>query len=320
MPTALVTGISGQDGSYLAEQLLDQGVRVVGVHRRLSAENFWRIEHVLDRLELRYADLHDLGSLYDLIEEYRPDEIYNLAAQSFVPTSWSQPVLTAEATALGPVRLLEAVRRVHPTARVYQASSSEMFGNSLDGDGSLSETSRFAPASPYACSKLYAHHMVVNYRQAYGLFVVSGILFNHESPRRGLEFVTRKVANGVAKVHLGLMESLTLGALSPRRDWGFAGDYTRAMQAMVRAEEPTDFVVATGIDHSVEDLVSKACAVVDRDWSDHVVTSESLLRRNEVVRLRGDASRAHRELGWRPQVDFDALVRMMVEAELERLA
>ncbi|MCP4919146.1 MAG: GDP-mannose 4,6-dehydratase [Proteobacteria bacterium] len=319
MTTALVTGISGQDGSYLAEQLLSQGVRVVGVHRRLSAENFWRIEHVLDRVDLRYADLHDLGSLYDLVEEYRPDEIYNLAAQSFVPTSWSQPILTAEATGLGPIRLLEAVRRVHPKARVYQASSSEMFGNSLDGDGSLNERSRFAPASPYACAKLYAHHMVANYRKAYGLFVVSGILFNHESPRRGLEFVTRKVANGVAKVHLGLTESLTLGALSPRRDWGFAGDYTRAMQAMLRASSPQDYVVATGVDHSVEDLVRIAFAVVDRDWRDHVEHSESLMRKNEVVRLRGDASRARDELGWTPEVDFSGLVRRMVEAELERL-
>lgn len=320
MTTALVTGISGQDGSYLAEQLLQQGVRVIGVHRRLSAENFWRIEHVLDRVELRYADLHDMGSLYDLIEEYRPDEIYNLAAQSFVPTSWSQPLLTAEATGLGLVRLLEAVRRVHPKARVYQASSSEMFGNSLDSQGALNERSRFAPASPYACAKLYAHHMVVNYRKAYGLFAVSGILFNHESPRRGLEFVTRKVANGVAKVHLGLMGSLTLGALSPRRDWGFSGDYTRAMQAMLRADEPQDYVVATGRDHSVQDLVDLAFRVVDRDWRDHVVTSESLLRRNEVVRLLGDATRARDELGWRPEVDFPSLVEMMVRAELERLA
>ena len=318
MTRALVTGISGQDGSYLAEQLLERGVEVVGVHRRLSAENFWRIEHLLDRITLRYADLHDLGSLYDLVEEYRPEEIYNLAAQSFVPTSWSQPLLTAEATGLGPIRLLEAVRRVHPAARVYQASSSEMFGNSPDCP--QDESSRFAPASPYACAKLYAHHMVLNYRQAYGLFVVSGVLFNHESPRRGLEFVTRKVAHGVAKVKLGLMESLTLGDLTPRRDWGFAGDYTRAMQAMLRHDEPDTFVVATGVDHSVEDLVRVAFACVDLDWRDHVRQSEGLYRRNEVVRLRGDASKARRVLGWQPRVDFEGLVRMMVDAELERLS
>ena len=317
MPTALVTGITGQDGSYLAEQLLERGYRVVGVHRRLSAENHWRIEH-LDQLELRYADLHDLGSLYDLVEEYRPEEIYNLAAQSFVPTSWTQPVLTAEATGLGLVRLLEAVRRVHPSARVYQASSSEMFGNSPDYP--QNERSRFSPASPYACAKLYAHHMVENYRKAHGLFVVSGILFNHESPRRGLEFVTRKVANGVARLHLGLMEKLRLGDLSPRRDWGFAGDYTRAMQAMLQQSEPTDFVVATGIDHSVEDLVRLAFQAVDRDWREHVDQDAALFRRNEVVRLCGDASKAREELGWEPRVDFPALVKMMVDAELQRLS
>jgi len=317
MTTALVTGISGQDGSYLAEQLLERGVRVVGVHRRLSAENFWRIEHLLDRITLRYADLHDGGSLYDLVEEYRPDEVYNLAAQSFVPTSWSQPLLTAEATGLGLVRLLEAIRRVHPSARVYQASSSEMFGNSPDCP--QNEGSRFAPASPYACAKLYAHHMALNYRQAYGLFVVSGILFNHESPRRGLEFVTRKVANGVAKIKLNLMGKLKLGDLSPRRDWGFAGDYTRAMQLMLQQDEAETFVVATGTDHSVEDLVRTAFACVDLDWRDHVDIDEGLYRRNEVVRLRGDATLAREVLGWEPAVDFEGLVKRMVGAELERL-
>ena len=318
MSTALVTGISGQDGSYLAEQLLQRGLKVVGVHRRLSAENFWRIEHLIDRITLRYADLHDLGSMYDLIEEYKPDEVYNLAAQSFVPTSWSQPVLTAEATGLGPVRLLEAIRRVHPDARVYQASSSEMFGNSPDCP--QSEASRFSPASPYACAKLYAHHMALNYRQVYGLHVVSGILFNHESPRRGLEFVTRKVAHGVARVKSGLMGRLKLGDLSPRRDWGFAGDYTRAMQQMLQQDEHDTFVVATGVDHSVEDLVRIAFESADLDWRDHVDTDESLFRRNEVVRLRGDATRARTKLGWEPSVDFRGLVSMMVTAELERVA
>ncbi|HJN73403.1 MAG TPA: GDP-mannose 4,6-dehydratase [Myxococcota bacterium] len=317
MTTALVTGITGQDGSYLAEQLLDRGVRVVGLYRQLSADNFWRIEHLLDRITLHCADLHDPGSLIDIVEEFRPDEVYNLAAQSFVPVSWQQPLLTAEVTGLGPVRLLEAIRRVHPSARFYQASSSEMFGNSVDCP--QNEDTPLAPASPYACAKVYAHHMVLNYGKVYGLFVVSGILFNHESPRRGLEFVTRKVANGAAKIKLGLMSHLTLGNLSPRRDWGFASDYTRAMQAMLR-RSPGTYVVATGVNHSVEDLVRTAFEVVDLDWKEHVVLTDRLHRRNEVVRLRGDASRAREALGWEPSVDFAGLVRMMVEAELARLA
>lgn len=315
--TALITGITGQDGSYLAEQLLDQGLRVVGVHRRLSAPNHWRIAHLQDRLELRSADLHDQGSLWDLLEELHPDEIYNLAAQSFVPTSFSQPILTAEATGLGLVRLLEGVRRICPQARVYQASSSEMFGNSPDCP--QDEDSRFVPASPYACAKVYAHHMVNNYREAYGLFAVSGILFNHESPRRGPEFLTRKVAIAAARIKLGLQETLMLGDLSPRRDWGFAGDYTRAMQAMVRTERPQDFVVATGSDHAVEDWVRASFEAVDLDWRDHVQQDPALLRKSEVRRLKGRATRAHQVLGWRPEVDFAGLVQMMVDAELDRL-
>jgi len=315
--TALITGITGQDGSYLAEQLLQQGLRVVGVHRRLSAPNHWRIAHLKGRLELSSADLHDQGSLWDLLDEYRPDEVYNLAAQSFVPTSFSQPILTAEATGLGPVRLLEGVRRICPKARVYQASSSEMFGNSPDCP--QDEDSRFVPASPYACAKVYAHHMVNNYREAYGLFVVSGILFNHESPRRGPEFLTRKVAIAAARIKSGLQEVLELGDLTPRRDWGFAGDYTQAMQAMVRTEKPQDFVIATGVDHSVQDWVQASFEAVDLDWRDHVRQDPALLRKSEVRRLKGRADRAHKVLGWQPKVDFQGLVQMMVQAELQRL-
>ncbi|MED5369876.1 MAG: GDP-mannose 4,6-dehydratase [Myxococcota bacterium] len=312
--TALITGITGQDGSYLAEQLLEQGFRVVGVHRRLSAPNHWRIAHLLDRLELRSADLHDQGSLWDLLEDLRPDEIYNLAAQSFVPTSFSQPVLTAEATGLGLVRLLEAVRRVSPGSRVYQASSSEMFGNVAQCP--QDEDTPLMPASPYACAKVYAHHMVRNYREAYGLFAVSGILFNHESPRRGEEFLTRKVAMAVARIKRGEQRTLMLGDLNPRRDWGFAGDYTRAMQAMLRQEQPKDFVVATGVDHSVQDWVQASFEAADLDWREHVRQDPALLRKSEVHRLRGNPARARQELGWETQVDFRGLVQMMVQAEL----
>lgn len=316
MPTALITGVTGQDGSYLSEQLLAQGWRVVGVHRRLSADNHWRLRHLPD-LELRCADLHDGGSLMDLVQDVAPDHIYNLAAQSFVPTSWSQPLLTGQATGLGFVRLLEAVRRVRPQARVYQASSSEMFGNTQECP--QDERTRFLPASPYACAKLYAHMMARNYREAHGMFVVSGILFNHESPRRGLEFVTRKVARAAARIRLGLQPRLRLGDLSPRRDWGFAGDYTRAMHAMLLQDQPRDYVVATGVDHAVEDLVRIAFEAVDLDWQDHVDSAAPhLMRKNEVVRLKGDASLARRELGWAPEVSFEGLVHMMVQAELRR--
>lgn len=312
--TALITGITGQDGSYLAEQLLEQGFRVVGVHRRLSAPNHWRIDHLRGRLELRSADLHDQGSLWDLLDELRPDEIYNLGAQSFVPTSFTQPVLTAEATGLGLVRLLEGVRRICPESRVYQASSSEMFGNTPQCP--QDEETRLMPASPYACAKVYAHHMVRNYREAYGLFAVSGILFNHESPRRGQEFLTRKVAMAVARIKRGEQEHLMLGDLSPRRDWGFAGDYTRAMQAMLRQDQPQDYVVATGVDHSVEDWVQASFEAVDLDWKDYVRQDPALLRKSEVRRLRGNPARAKAELGWEPQVDFRGLVSMMVRSEL----
>ncbi len=317
MPTALITGITGQDGSYLAEQLLERGYRVVGLHRRLSSENHWRIRHLLDRLELRCVDLLDLGSLIRVIAAVRPDEVYNLAAQSFVPASWAQPLLTAEITGLGAVRLLEAVRIAHPEARVYQASTSEMYG-AAEGEVQ-NEDSRFRPQSPYACAKLYAHRMAVSYREAYGMFVCCGILFNHESPRRGPEFVTRKVAIAAARIHLGLQDRLEMGALSPKRDWGYAGDYTRAMWLMLGHDSPKDFVVGTGEARSVQELLEVAFAVIDRDWRDYVARDPALVRPNEVSHLRADARRAREELGWSPEVHFDALIAMMVEAEIERL-
>jgi len=316
VPTALVTGVTGQDGSYLAEQLLDQGHRVIGVHRRLSADNHWRIAHLAGRLELRCADLADLASLLTVLDEVQPDEVYNLAAQSFVPTSWRQPIWTGEVTGLGAVRLLEAVRRCCPGARVYQASTSEMFGNPARWP--QDEDTPLRPCSPYAASKVYAHHLARSYREAYGLQVHAGILFNHESPRRGEEFVTRKVARGVARIHRGLQDSLTIGDVSVRRDWGFAGDYTRAMQAILRDGQRFDYVIATGVDHSVEDLLSTAFAQVDLDWREHTRVDPQLFRPNEVRRLRGDPRRARDELGWEPEVTFEELVRQMVSAELER--
>ena len=318
MPCALITGISGQDGSYLAEQLLERGYRVVGLHRRLSAENHGRIAHLAGRLELVCADMLDLASLLGVLEEVHPDEIYNLAAQSFVPTSWTQPLLTGDVTALGALRLLEAARRVCPGARIYQASSSEMFGatHTFPQD----EDTAFEPLSPYAVSKVFAHHQALIYREAYGLFVSCGILFNHESPRRGLEFVTRKVSDGVARIHLGLQDKIRLGNTEVRRDWGFAGDYTQAMQRMLRQDKPGTFVVATGEDHSVQEWVETAFAVVGRDWRDHVEIDERLFRKNEIARLCGNAGRAHEKLGWEPQMSFSGLVRCMVEADLERLS
>ena len=318
MPTALISGVTGQDGSFLAEQLLAEGFRVVGIHRRLSADNHWRIAHLEGQLELRCADLLDLGSLMNVMEDVKPDWIFNLAAQSFVPTSWQQPLLTGEATALGAARMLEAFRRCAPTARFYQASSSEMFGGGHQNP--QNENTPFAPLSPYAVSKVYAHQLAGNYRSAYGLFVVCGILFNHESERRGVEFLTRKVSRGVARIKLGMQEKLVLGNLEPRRDWGFAGDYTRAMSAMLAMDEPRNLVIASGQDRSVEDFVSAAFAQVDLDWRSHVESSPALFRKNEVPCLKGDASLAKECLGWSPQVDFLGLVKRMVEADLERLA
>ena len=317
MPTALISGVTGQDGSFLAEQLLEQGYRVVGLHRRLSADNHWRIRH-LQALELRSADLLDLSSLMSVMDDVRPDLVFNLAAQSFIPASWEQPLLTGEVTGLGAVRMLESVRRVVPKARFYQASSSEMFGDAVERP--QRETTPFKPLSPYAVAKVYAHQMAVNYRAAYGLYVVCGILFNHESERRGLEFVTRKITDGVARIKLGKADVLELGDLSPRRDWGFAADYTRGMWAMLQQDQPRDYVLASGSDRSVEDFVSAAFACVDLDWRDHVRQAPSLFRKNELPCLQGDSTTAREILGWEPELSFERLVQRMVEADLERVS
>jgi GDPmannose 4,6-dehydratase len=316
-PTALITGITGQDGSYLAELLLGKGYRVVGMTRRSSSINNERIAHLADRIELIQGDLLDQASLVSAIAESEPDELYNLAAQSFVPTSWNQPVLTAEFTALGVTRVLEAIRQVNPRIRFYQASSSEMFGQVRQMP--QNEETPFYPRSPYGVAKAYAHFITVNYRESYGLYAVSGILFNHESPRRGLEFVSRKVTDGAARVKLGLADALPMGNLDARRDWGFAGDYVRAIWLMLQQPEPSDFVVASGVAHSVRQLCEAAFAHVGLDYQDHVVVDPAFLRPAEVDHLLGDASRAHQELGWGPEVDFQQMVEMMVEADLERL-
>jgi GDPmannose 4,6-dehydratase len=315
--TALITGITGQDGSYLAEFLLTQGYRVVGMVRRSSTENFERVAHLRDTVELRQADLLDQLSLIDLVKEIRPDEIYNLAAQSFVPTSWQQPVLTAEFDALGVARLLEAMRMIVPEARFYQASSSEMFGKVRETP--QRETTPFHPRSPYGVAKVYGHFITVNYRESYGLYACSGILFNHESPRRGREFVTRKVTDGVARVKVGLAKELRLGNLEARRDWGFAGDYVEAMWRMLQQPTADDYVVATGATHSVRELVEVAFGVAGLRWQDHVREDPALLRPAEVDLLVGDASKARAALGWAPRVDFLGLIEMMVRADLQRL-
>ena len=316
-PRALVTGITGQDGSYLAELLLEKGYHVAGVVRRSSTENFERIAHLRGRVELRQADLLDQLSLIDVVRAVRPTEVYNLAAMSFVPTSWQQPVLTAEFDAIGVTRLLEAVRLVAPEARFYQASSSEMFGKVRETP--QRETTPFHPRSPYGVAKVYGHYITVNYRESYGLFACSGILFNHESPRRGREFVTRKVSEGVASIALGQATELTIGNLDARRDWGFAGDYVEAMWRMLQQPVADDYVVATGASHSVRDLLETAFAVVGLDWQSHVRQDPALLRPAEVEDLVGDAAKARRELGWAPRVSFPALVEMMVRADLDRL-
>lgn len=311
---ALITGITGQDGSYLAELLLDEGYEVVGMVRRSSTVNFERIAHIQERLTLVAGDLLDEASLIGLLREHRPAEVYNLAAQSFVQTSWGQPVLTGETTALGVTRVLDAIRMVDPEIRFYQASSSEMFGKvqAVPQD----EDTSFYPRSPYGVAKVYGHWITVNYRESYGLHASSGILFNHESPRRGLEFVTRKVTHGVARIAHGLDEKLSLGNLDAQRDWGFAGDYVRAMWLMVQRDEPGDFVVATGETHPVRELCQLAFARAGLDWSEHVVIDERFLRPAEVDLLVGDPSRARTELGWERQVDFEALVHMMVDADM----
>jgi GDPmannose 4,6-dehydratase len=315
---ALITGITGQDGSYLTELLLDRGYEVFGVTRRLSSANYWRIEHLLDRITLIPGDLLDQLSIIRALERVRPQELYNLAAMSFVPASWDQPMLTGEFNSQGVTRVLEAVRVVDPSIRVYQASSSEMFGKVRESP--QKETTPFYPRSPYGVSKVFAHYITVNYRESYGLFAVSGILFNHESPRRGLEFVTRKVTDGVARIKLGLASDLKLGNLDAQRDWGFAGDYVRAMWLMLQQDAADDYVIATGKSHSVEQLVELAFAQAGLDWRKYVVQDPALLRPAEVDHLIGDASKAVSTLGWSPEVSFEQLVEMMVNADLERLS
>jgi len=317
MTKALVTGITGQDGSYLAEFLLEKGYQVVGMVRRTSTTNFDRIKHIQDKLILTQGDLLDQVSLMDIMREYQPDEIYNLAAQSFVPTSWKQPVLTGEFTALGVTRMLDAMRMVAPEARFYQASSSEMFGKVRRVP--QNEDTPFYPRSPYGVAKVYGHWITVNYRESYDLFACSGILFNHESPRRGLEFVTRKVTHGAARIKLGLAQELAMGNLEAQRDWGFAGDYVRAMWLMLQQEQPGDYVVATGKTHSVRQLLEVAFGLVDLDYQEHVRVDHQFIRPADVDRLVGDASKAREKLGWKPEVGFEKLVEMMVDADLALL-
>jgi GDPmannose 4,6-dehydratase len=313
---AIITGITGQDGSYLAELLLDKGYEVFGVVRRASASNYWRIEPILGRIHLRPADLLDQLSLIRVIDEVRPHELYNLAAMSFVPASWDQPMLTGEFNSQGVTRVLEAVRQIDTTIRIYQASSSEMFGKVRETP--QTELTPFYPRSPYGVSKVFAHYITVNYRESYDLFAVSGILFNHESPRRGLEFVTRKVTDGVARIKLGLSDHLTLGNLDAHRDWGYAGDYVRAMWLMLQQDRAEDYVIATGESHSVRELVEVAFGHAGLDWQKYVRLDTRLLRPAEVEHLIGDSTKARAELGWRPEVDFTSLIRMMVDADVER--
>ena len=315
--TALITGITGQDGSYLAEWLLGKGYRVCGIVRRASTENHHRIEHIRDRIELYQADLLDQTSISSVLKQVNPDEVYNLAAMSFVPTSWDQPVLTAEFTAVGVTRMLDAVRQVCPKARFYQASSSEMFGKVLQTP--QSETTPFYPRSPYGVAKVYGHYLTVNYRESYGMFACSGILFNHESPRRGLEFVTRKISHGVARIKVGLDHELRLGNLEAKRDWGFAGDYVQAMWLMLQQDEPDDYVVGTGLTHRVGDFVRIAFGHVGLDWEKHVLVDHRFYRPAEVDLLLADPGKARRKMGWEPQMSFERLVTTMVDADVKAL-
>jgi len=317
MTTALITGITGQDGSYLAELLLTKGYRVIGVARRSSTVTYERIEHLLDDITVVQGDLHDQGSLLSLLEEYKPTEVYNLAAQSFVPTSWNQPALTGEITALGVTRMLEAIRFVNPKIRFYQASSSEMFGRVLEVP--QREETPFYPRSPYGVAKVYGHWITVNYRESFGMFASSGILFNHESPRRGLEFVTRKITNGVARIKLGLAKELRLGNLEAQRDWGFAGDYVDAMWRMLQQDQPDSFVIGMGETHSVREFCEIAFGHANLDYNDHVVQDERFYRPAEVDLLISDPSKARSVLGWEPAVSFRELVTMMVDSDINRL-
>ncbi|MEE9553346.1 MAG: GDP-mannose 4,6-dehydratase [candidate division Zixibacteria bacterium] len=314
---ALITGITGQDGSYLAELLLENGYDVYGMVRRSSTESFERIDHITDKITLVHGDLLDQLSMLTLIDEIRPDEIYNLAAQSFVPTSWKQPILTGEFDALGVTKILEAIRHVDTKIKFYQASSSEMFGRVMEVP--QTEKTPFYPRSPYGVAKVYGHFITVNYRESYNIFAVSGILFNHESPRRGLEFVTRKITDGAARIKLGMTEKLALGNLDAKRDWGYAGDYVRAMWLMVQHDTPENFVIATGKNHSVGDLCEVAFAHLDLDYKDHVVKDPRFVRPAEVDTLLGDSSKAKKILGWEPEVTFEQMIRIMVDADMKRL-
>ena len=314
---ALITGVTGQDGSYLSEFLLEKGYKVFGLVRRSSSPNYERIEHIRNKIELLQGDLLDQNSLIEAIQCAKPDEVYNLGAQSFVPTSWNQPVLTGEFTALGATRMLEAIRVVNPKIKFYQASSSEMFGAVQEVP--QNEKTPFYPKSPYGVAKVYGHYITINYRESYGIFACSGILFNHESPRRGLEFVTRKVSHGVAKIKLGLQKELKMGNLDSQRDWGYAKEYVEAMWLMLQQDEPTDYVVATGKAHTVRKLLQIACTCVGLNWEDHIVIDENLIRPAEVNRLLGDASKAKEKLCWKPRVSFEELIAMMVESDLKKL-
>jgi GDPmannose 4,6-dehydratase len=317
LPTAIITGITGQDGSYLAELLISKGYRVIGMMRRSSVVTFERIQHIQDQIEIIQGDLHDQSSLMNLMEQYKPDEVYNLAAQSFVPTSWNQPVLTGEVTALGVTRMLEAIRLLSPKTRYYQASSSEMFGKVREVP--QNESTPFYPRSPYGVAKVYGHWITVNYRESYNLFSVSGILFNHESPRRGTEFVTRKITYAAVCIKLGLAKDLRLGNLDSRRDWGFAGDYVDAMYRLIQNDNPEDFVVGTDETHTVREFCEKAFSFLDLDYKEYVIQDPSFYRPAEVDLLVADSRRVRQKLGWAPKVDFDGLVRMMVDSDLVRL-
>lgn len=318
MPTALITGITGQDGSYLAELLLSKGYRVIGVARRSSTVTNERIEHLLDKMTVVQGDLHDQGSLLALLEEYEPIEVYNLAAQSFVPTSWNQPALTGDITALGVTRILEAIRFVNSKIRFYQASSSEMFGKVLEVP--QNETTPFYPRSPYGVAKVYGHWITVNYRESFGMFAASGILFNHESPRRGLEFVTRKISDGVARIKLGQANELRLGNLEAQRDWGFAGDYVDAMWRMLQHDQPDSFVIGMGETHSVREFCEIAFSHVGLDYNEYVIQDEKFYRPAEVDLLIADPSKARSILGWEPEVNFKELVAIMVDSDIKRLS
>ena len=317
MPTAIITGVTGQDGSYLAELLLSKGYRVIGVMRRSSVVTYERIQHIQDQIEIIQGDLHDQSSLMDLMEQYKPDEVYNLAAQSFVPTSWNQPVLTGEVTALGVTRMLEAIRLLSPKTRFYQASSSEMFGKVREVP--QKETTPFYPRSPYGVAKLYGHWITVNYRESYNLFAVSGILFNHESPRRGTEFVTRKITHGAVRIKLGLAKELRLGNLESRRDWGFAGDYVDAMWRLIQNDQPEDFVVGTGETHTVREFCEKAFSTLGLDYKEFIIQDPRFYRPAEVDLLVADSTQVRQQLGWSPKVDFEGLIQMMIDADLKRL-